>query len=237
MINETLLKWLVIIYQIRIGQPKCILIGIFLLSFVGGCTHKKDSGAFIRAKYEGYWAETMWTYEFKQNGQFIFVTSGHYGNVIDSGFYLIKDSLILLNPRSDRRVADGVLMTRLKIINPECLRDYENNFYCTSLDNINELTDREFAFQENVKNILDTLQKIRIQKARIASKYPEPNLAIVYSGIVLIDNREFHDFRLINYDIDTGMRTYLSFLATREPFDIFEYDHMNDKMTSVLIRN
>lgn len=198
------------------------------------CTDKRDKCEFIDAKYDGLWAETMWTYEFKPNGQFTFKASGHYGNVVDSGFYMIRDSIVLLSPRSDWQVVSGVLKTKLKIINSGCLRDFSGNFYCASIDDINELNDSEFGYRDSVEGILDTMHVVRIERERIESRYQEPHIDIVYNGIIVIENEEFHEFSLTNYTISTGLEVYLSFFATKKPFDIFEYDPMTKRMNSIL---
>ena len=178
----------------------------------------------------------MWTYEFKPNGQFTFRASGRYGNVVDSGFYLMKDSLIILSPRSDWHVIAGVLKTKLKIIDSGCLRDFSSNFYCISLDDINELNETEFSFQDSVETILDTMHVVRMEKKRIESKYKDPYIDIGYNGIIVVDNVEFHEFNLTNYTISTGHEVYLSFFAKKKPFDIFEHDPTTSSMNSILKR-
>lgn len=87
---------------------KRLLTGAILLSFVVSCTDKASKEQFLDGKYEGFWAEIMWTYELKHNGQFTFTSRGHFGNVVESGFYLMKNSLVLLNPRSDGYINAGV---------------------------------------------------------------------------------------------------------------------------------
>ncbi|MBI3221196.1 MAG: hypothetical protein HYZ44_16930 [Bacteroidetes bacterium] len=191
-------------------------------------------------KYEGFWADTWWTYEFNRDGQFIFRSEGHYGNVVDSGFYVIKDSLMFLNPTTDWPVFHDVLKTKLRIIDSNCLRDFNSNYYCTSVVTINQLNEKEWAFQDNVIFILDNLQIVKDKKESISSKYPKTEdlgFRIIYSGILIIDHKEFYKFDLSMYDLTHGPLICLSFLATKEPFDIFEYENgYENKFSSVLMR-
>ena len=196
----------------------------------------REEDRFINGKYEGLWADTFWTYEFKHNGQFIFKSEGHYGDVTDYGFYLVKDSLLLLNPRTDWHVLDGVLKTRLKMVNGNCLRDFESNYYCLSIDATNRFIDDEIAFQDRVIAIGDTLQFVKEEKERMASYHStDEQLAfeIDYSGIIMIDNKEFHQFDLVRYDMRDGRRNYLTFLATKEPFEIFQHNSAGNRLSLI----
>jgi len=198
---------------------------ILSLSLLFSCQQKPK---FLNNKYEGFWMETQWTYDFKPNGNFTFTSIGHFGNVVDSGFYLVKDSLIFLNPNNDWHVFDGVLRTRLKIINQNCLRDFDNNYYCLNPDSLNQLIDKEIAFQNMVISIVDTLSVVVAEKERIASHYSDPSeieIKIRYNGIIIIDGKEFHRFDLTSYNmVDDRDLTYLVFLVSKKPFKIFKHD-------------
>lgn len=211
-----------------------LILIVVILGLPFGCTKSSGTCEPIHAKYEGYWAETLWTYDFEPNGNFIFRASGHYGNVVDSGTYLTGDNMIFLNPRSDWHVLAGVLKTRLKIIDSGCLRDFDSNYYCISIDDIDELSAKEFLFQDKVKTILDTTYLVRVEKERIEKRYKEPYIHIVYNGIIVIDGNEFHEFNLKSYTINVGAEVHLSFFSTKEPFDIFVREPVANKMNSIL---
>lgn len=187
-------------------------------------------------QFQGYWADTSWTYEFKANGQFVFKSDGHYGKVEDEGFYLIKDNLLFLNPNTDWHTFDGVLKTRLRILSKDCIRDFDNNYYCVSLDTLNQLNEKEWAFKSRVIEIVDTLQIVEHEKKRVASNYPENeklDFEIMYNQIVVIDGKEFHEFNLGRYDIKDGRLSYLTFLAKKEPFEIAEYGRSGNEISII----
>lgn len=211
---------------------KYILIGAILIVL----TSCKGKNRLLDKKYEGYWMDTGWTYEFRDNGQFIFKSMGHYGNVVDSGFYFLQDSLIFLNPRTDWHVFDGVLKTRLKIINANCIRDFDSNYYCDAVEEKDKFNETELAFQERVKGIVDTLQVVKDEKERVSSYHPdkeELDFEIIYDGIIVIDNKEFHAFSLARYDRIDGRQSYLTLLATKNPFKIFQHDIAGDKISLI----
>jgi hypothetical protein len=210
--------------------------GILLIGLISALTSCNKENRLLEKKYVGLWMETSWTYEFRDNGQFIFKSEGHYGNVIDSGFYFIHDNLILLNPRTDWHAYDGALKTRLKIIDSNCIRDFNNNFYCVTVDIINPLNENEWTFQSRVIDIIDTLQVVNDEKQRVAKHYPdneELEFKILYERIIVIDNREFHEFNLIRYDLKEGRQYYLTFLATKKPFEIFQHNSAGNKLSLI----
>jgi hypothetical protein len=106
---------------------------VFILALLTSCADKKE---YLNKTYEGHWMETVWTYQFKDNGEFIFKTEGHYDYSQEKGRYILVDSVLLLNPDTDWSTLHGVLKTRLKIVSPECIRDYDNNFYCLTIDSV-----------------------------------------------------------------------------------------------------
>ncbi|NOT76649.1 MAG: hypothetical protein HOP08_17095 [Cyclobacteriaceae bacterium] len=212
---------------------KHISIGLILI-LLSSC---KEKGQFLDKKYEGFWAGTYWTYEFKKNGRFIFKSEGHYGNVEDSGFYFVGDSLILLNPSTDFYALDEALKTRLKIINNSCIRDFDSNYYCVVVDTIVRLSELELTFQNRVIEIVDTLQIVKDEKERVASYYhdkEELKFKVMYDGIIVIDNLEFHSFNLYRYDLIEEQKYYLTFLATKKPFEIFQLNGNSTNRLSLI---
>jgi hypothetical protein len=59
---------------------ECSII-IFLLAGIISCTNKEIS---LAERYTGYWAETQFYYYFYPNNEFVFKTSGHFGNTTPS---------------------------------------------------------------------------------------------------------------------------------------------------------
>jgi hypothetical protein len=63
-------------------------------------------GQTIEGVYQGWWARTNWTYEFKDNNEFIFNSTGHGGFDTVKGSYIIKgDTIVLNSPKSDSTLA------------------------------------------------------------------------------------------------------------------------------------
>lgn len=46
-------------------KVRYLFIGLILLALVVSCADNGCKEQFFDGKYEGFWAETMWTYEFK----------------------------------------------------------------------------------------------------------------------------------------------------------------------------
>lgn len=64
------------------------LLILFSIQFIAGQT--------IEKKFVGCWGDTTWTFEFFKNGKYKRTSSGHYGNTIVSGKYImINDSIRL----------------------------------------------------------------------------------------------------------------------------------------------
>lgn len=56
----------------------------------------------IQASYTGYWAQTIWEFEFFKDSTYKRTSSGHYGNTVVSGNYKIsKDTLVLISGYKD----------------------------------------------------------------------------------------------------------------------------------------
>ena len=48
--------------------------------------------------YQGWWATTSWTFEFKKDGNYLRISSGHFGNTTVSGkYHVINDTIKLLS--------------------------------------------------------------------------------------------------------------------------------------------
>jgi hypothetical protein len=124
------------------------------------CQQYGDQVKFIDKIYQGHWAETDWTYSFKKDGSFVFTTLGHFGNTTHTGKYSIIDNIILLNPDSDWGSFHGVLKEKLKIVNRDCLRDFDSNYYCLDWEVLEEYKEQEYFFQENTIRILDSIPMV-----------------------------------------------------------------------------
>lgn len=66
------------------------LLTIFFIQFISAQT--------IEKKFVGCWAETIWTFEFFNNGEYKRISDGHYGDTTVSGKYtMINDTIKLIS--------------------------------------------------------------------------------------------------------------------------------------------
>jgi hypothetical protein len=214
-----------------------IILLIGLVELTSSCSNE---ALYMDDKFNGLWAETEWIYEFRMDGTFNFRTNGHYGNSEHKGRYIISDSIVFINPDTDWPMFDGVLRPRLKIVNKDCLRDYDNNFYCKDYETINEINNDEFEFKEKVISIIDTLSIVTKEKSRLMKIKQDnfsvldggPEIRISYNGIIVIDRREFHQFYVDRLALLNHWKN-LNFLVTKKPLAIYERLSRVDSMKLV----
>lgn len=211
-------------------KTKTIIILGLLLSIIS-CDDRLN---YFNKTYEGLWAETRWIYKFKKDGTFKFITEGHYDFSEHSGNYIIKDSIMFLNPDTDWPMLDGVLKTRLRIMSSDCIRDFDNNYYCMTTDSINEFIEQKYVFNEKAVEVIDNLNVVKDEKNRISSHHKGDSLefSIDYNGIIVVNRKEYHIFSLDRWTIE-GSRRYLTFLVTKRPFEVYQHDYSGNKLTKV----
>jgi hypothetical protein len=210
---------------------------IRLIGLIGLLSSCSNETFYIDDKFNGFFAETEWTYEFKKDGTFKFYTEGHYGNNEFKGRYVISDSTVFLNPDTDWQTFDGVIKPRLRIMNKECLRDYDNNYYCKNYEIIDNLNNKEFEFQEKAISIIDTLSIVKREKERLLTIEQdnhsvldgEPEIRISYTGIIVIDRKEFHQFYVERLALLNTWRS-LDLLVTKSPLTIYEPLDVRDSL-------
>lgn len=55
------------------------------------------NGQTMEKKFQGWWSTTNWTFDFKLDGSYKRISTGHYGNTTVNGTYRInKDTVYLL---------------------------------------------------------------------------------------------------------------------------------------------
>jgi len=188
------------------------------------CSSNKKDGKLqtIDKTFSGMWAETEWTYIFRKDGLFIFESNGHYGNTREMGSYFIVDSSIYLTPNSDWLLLDGVLKTKLKMVDKECVRDAENNFYCQRWEDVSEKSEMEYQFQQYAISIMDSLNCVMDCKEEMIDHKDFKDAKIEYDRIFMINKEEFHKFDLVRYDLK-GRSQWLRLLVRKHPFEIYYY--------------
>lgn len=196
-------------------------------------TDQSEKFTTFKKEFVGLWAETEWTYKFNEDGSFVFKSDGHYDISTDSGIYVLIDSLILLSPETDWKMYDGVLKTRLKIISDNCIRDFDDNYYCESTDSLNFHIDKEYEWQEQTKLILDSLPVVI--KAKSKNENMDPNSfpdKFDFYKIIVIEGIEYYSFRLKRRD---GLEyfTLLKMLIKKDPFEIYQHHSKGDSLSLI----
>lgn len=179
--------------------------------------------------------ETLWTYHFKENGEFIFKSDGHYGNTEEYGHYAFLDSVILLDPDTDWSTLNGVLKTRLKVVSPYCIRDYDNNFYCVKIDSVYEKVDDEISFEMKVIELLDTMILVKNEREKWTRDLVDNVLefGIEYQFILKVDNQEYHRFDLVRHQGIVDEWHDLIFLVRKRPFEVYHYKSSGDSLALI----
>ncbi|WP_179315189.1 hypothetical protein [Winogradskyella undariae] len=89
-------------------------------------------GQNLQGNYSGYWASTNWSYIFDGNGNFEYVTAGHFGFTNTKGKYEIKGDTVYLNAK---KTGKGTLddKRRMLIDKDSCIIDLRMRYdYCKS---------------------------------------------------------------------------------------------------------
>jgi len=205
-------------------KNRCFVFVLLFAVLMTSCTSnlKKDRMQTIDKTFFGLWAETEWTYIFRKDGLFIFESNGHYGFAREMGSYIIVDSSIYLTPNSDWMLLDGVLKTKLKIIDERCIRDADNNFYCQKIEDTDKRAHAEYEFQQYAISIMDSLNCVMDCREEMIDHKDFNKAEIVYDRIFLINKEEFHKFDLVRYDLK-GYSQWLRLLVRKNPFEIYYY--------------
>ena len=200
----------------------------FVLAFALSCSQERTQ---LNKRFEGYFAETTWRYSFEADGKFTFQSEGHFGNSTVNGTYVFADSTIFLSPETEWGVRNGVLKTKLKIISPECVRDYDGNYYCTSIDSVNTYVDEEMTFQSKVIAILDGTSAVKDERLKIINAKTDDlmDVEIRYGGIIVIKNEEYHFFHLNESSLQETT-THLTFVVRKDPLEIYQHSSRGDSL-------
>ncbi|MCU0391549.1 MAG: hypothetical protein MUE81_10555 [Thermoflexibacter sp.] len=201
-----------------------ISIHAILLLLFFSCKPQKEirERDFINKEFNGFWGETSWTYKFSKDGTFTMKAEGHYDFSTYMGVYTVLDSLLLLVPEPDWQVFDGVLKTKLKITSSDCIRDFHDNFYCTSIDSINIHNDRKHEFHSSIITLIDSLPETIKAKKEALTRDSTVKFSTDYERIIVVNHLEYHAFSL-NKKYEKELKEYVqeSFLVKKQPLEIY----------------
>jgi hypothetical protein len=207
---------------------------IMIFAILGlNCSNVNSSDPkFIDETFHGLWAETEFIYRFRSDGTFELETKGHYSFDKYPGTYFLLDNILYLTARTEWQVFDGVLKERLKLIDNKCLRDRDSNFYCVSIDELNERMDQQFSWEEEVTAILDSLPVVKEKRAKITLPDEEfyERARFRCNGIIKVNNQELYHFAFTK-PVQHADRTYLNLFVQKAPFKIYLYNLPGNSLT------
>lgn len=210
-----------------------------LVFIITACT---SGTTYIDGKFKESGPSYYRTFDFRKDGTFKFKNElGVNKEGPITGTYVISDNIIFLNPDTD--FLDQDLNLKLKLINSDCLRDYDNVFYCTDSLAGENLTQAEGKFQEETISILDTIREVREEREyleKVNQKWLQrspfqilaSDISVDYLGIVVVDRRELH---LFEYDkVDTiyhnPPKYSIRLLVHKEPLEIYRLYDFTDSL-------
>ncbi len=169
-------------------------ISILLLLVLSSCEYE-----YIEQKYEGYFYETKWIYDFNIDGTYKSSSFGHLGveGVFDSGRYSIINSTIQLYPRID----DSELRDYRKffvVSNQEIIDMNGNSFYDKIPDYGNFNYKYEDCFQENLKEVIDMSEGYDYLESQLYSEY-DHGFDTIYYGMHMIEKHNDDVFKVYGY--------------------------------------
>jgi hypothetical protein len=141
-------------------------------SFVNGQSFDK--------KFSGQWAMTFWTYEFHKDGTFKRTSSGHFGNPIYTGTYLIQTDTI--------HITKGFENTS-GTVNEYFLLDKDSMLI--DLDNFYDYSPNHKDWQYISKKRYDILKKPNMDLKNVVSK--KQLEMMVYSSTTILKNKRLSE--------------------------------------------
>lgn len=169
-------------------------ISILLLVLFSSCDY-----GYIEQKYEGYFYETKWIYNFSIDGTYELSSFGHLGveGVFDSGSYSIVNNTIQMYPRID----DLELRSYRKffIVNRQKIVDMNGNLFYDKIPDYGD-SDYKYAdcFQRNLKEVIDKSEGYKYLKSQLNSEY-DHGFDTIYYGEHSIEKRNDDVFKVYGY--------------------------------------
>jgi len=194
------------------------ILGLILLLTACESKTRTIEGKFIESGYNDHRS-----YDFKRDGTFTFRNRlGH--DTAATGTYIISNDIMFLDPDTDFHDRD--IRVKLKVLSNDCLRDYDNIYYCSDSLQCEKVVSEDYAFQEEVVSILDTLPEITRQKERLDSidgkfggkVWIASDLSVEHQGIIVVNRQEFH---LFEYETARTAGYNIYFLVRKSPFEIY----------------
>lgn len=201
-------------------MKKIIYIQAIILFFLFQSCSQPCTQNTIEKNYFGYFAESSWKYNFKDDNTYELICEGHVGLGKEGGSYVIQDSLILLIPFTDKSLEDG--LKRFKIINKTCIRDFWNNYYYDSIEGLekNPLNDNDAV--HDLSRLINDLAEVKNILNKLKEENSERRPSLIFNGIKRIDKKEYFEFELKSFIPHSIV--YLRFYAQSNPQRIYNDD-------------
>ena len=170
------------------------ILSILLLLLLLGCDY-----GYVEQKYEGYFYETMWIYNFKIDGTYKSSSFGHLGveGVFDSGRYSIINSTIQMYPDIDD--AGSRAYKKFFVIDNNKIVDMNGNLFYDKIPNYEDIYfDYEDCFQRSLKTLIDESEGYDYLKSQLFYKYNH-GFDTIYYGMHMIEKYNDDVFRVYGY--------------------------------------
>ncbi len=103
---------------------------IFIILLFGNLLSNKQEPP-VTGEFKGFWAATRWTLELRQNNEFKFMSTGHFGRTESSGTFRIENQFLELEPEEESPMEMVFENFKFRIIGDSCLVDIDHGYdYC-----------------------------------------------------------------------------------------------------------
>ena len=169
-------------------------------------------GQKLNGKYSGYWASTNWSYIFDGNGNFEYITAGHFGFTNTKGKYEIKkDTVYLTAKKTGKGTLD--INERMLIERDSCIIDLDMRYdYCKSRNseylNSNK---RNFRFPQtktenpNTKSDLKSVLNLVFTNPKVTEYFHFEELhkrKLIFKPYFELNKSNFPDLRIGNNTVE-----------------------------------
>lgn len=164
------------------------------MPLVVGCDY-----GYIEQKYEGYFYETKWVYEFNIDGTYKSYSFGHLGaeGVFESGLYSVINNTIQMYPVIDN--AEYRAYRKFFVINNNQIIDMNGNLFYDKIS-LYEGTDYDYedCFQRKLKEEIDGSKDYDYLKSQLHSDY-DYGFDTIYYGMHMVEKHGNDFFKVYGY--------------------------------------
>ena len=167
-------------------------------------------GQNVIGNYSGFWASTSWNYKFEKDGNFEYVTAGHFGFTNTKGKYEIKTDTLILNATEFGKGKIEIKNEKFLIVD-NCIIDIDLRYdYCkTNKKKLNHNSvKRNFKYPQTAPNnseLINDLKRVlemiilESDLTKEFAKRTEINEPIFIQNYFEINEQNFSDLEIPDY--------------------------------------